>query len=420
MTTTSLLQSGSFAESLQKYCSTQPEAFHKKYDKTIVFITNQVFKDYNKKGNEVSEKYCKEILELVELKDFPSHKEWGLHCRALVHLEKCFQKSATYTVEKAIIIFSKHISVISQLGFTPNLPESMIPYNFVAYHTPLGLAFKHRCPALTSVFIKLGADINFGYKCEDILKSKIQKLSPYSGFEPENIWLDYNASAFKKIHQDLTDQCMEMLVRHGSDPNRIEDRFDDGTVKLTPLLRAIADGDLTRIRSLVKAKADINLSVIYPYRGGSTPLLAACSAYRFKGIGILLELGADPFELNRESESEAAEFERACTDGFTAAEYARSESNIEQAQIIEAYCEKIFKEITITLTGLNFTSVLIPIVIDYLSKDYSLNMNKPKELLDYNQLTREDSFSTMREHRSAALEFEEDKKQTSSCRCTIC
>lgn len=243
------------------------------YKKELEFFkTNSYSEIKSTISYEFMEKLVK-VLENPHLRnlDLVAKGDWCLCVWRISIIEHCFRKSEEFTLEKASSVFLQFFESVQKQGFDVNLPLSPNDY------TALGWATEYRAPAVITALIEAGADVNGGKRhplVHIMGESNVRPKPPY----------------------ELVEQCFDILVKNGCNPNSLVEKD-----KVTPLWIAAIRGDSHNlIRSLVKAKADVNVKT---GNLDATPLQAAlkCSVDRFDiddslpTVKTLVELGADIF-----------------------------------------------------------------------------------------------------------------------------
>lgn len=201
--------------------------------------------------DELSEEKLKKILNtfisLMELTNF----NWGSHIYTLTNLEKCFRKSSTFSLQKAISIFQEHIEQIAKFGFAinkkyavdiiKNESERSNAHKSKQYWTYVGVAAVELCPALLEALKKSGADMN---NCDEESQSAMELVSWFHS------------------HRDTSqmDNCVTFFVANGYNPNdkRIRLNKTHKIPDVSHLLDAIVYNDQALVKSLIAVKADIH------------------------------------------------------------------------------------------------------------------------------------------------------------------
>lgn len=250
------------------------------YEEEFKFLNNS---NYKSKGYPISVEYFGKIIKVMGNSELLSHietksgdgKEWATHIWKLLHLEKCFRKSKEFTMDIAIDIFFQHFESIKKQGFDVN---AVVSGNG---NTALSWATERTSPAIITALIKAGVTA----KCV---------FAPYA--DP------FQRIFSSKESEELVDQSIDILAKSGFDPNvRLLPMCTNNETLVTPLWIASKSHSSHVIRSLVKAKADINIEIHHPE--GSTALQAALISdskfdddpEKLSTVKTLIELGANIF-----------------------------------------------------------------------------------------------------------------------------
>lgn len=147
---------------------------------------------------------------------------------------------------------------------------------------PLEIATCYSNLAIVKILFENGAQIQKDNHC---LISAIRARSEYDltahlikmGADPNDMYEDCNETALWWAGQAMNGDVMELLLKHGADPNVIINGIS------TCLTQAIGDGFLSGVKLLLKYGADPNLC--YP--------LQMAVVWCYPAIDILLNAGAD-------------------------------------------------------------------------------------------------------------------------------
>lgn len=270
----------------------------KKIDKLIRnFRENSIGKTHPSISGEV----LIEILNILRTKIVDLHETrgdnffktyTGIVTKYLYILEICYRKDPKFKLEIATSVFQKHLEDLMNtkkeneltakaveskkkvISFDPNGDS-----NFAI--TPVGFAVQKNSPALLEALINVKADIDNGYN----------SAYPHSP-------LDY--ITYHETDRKLTVECIDILIKHKCDLNKISDRSRETYIYMvTPLSNLVwKTGSEQEIRTLVNAKADINGKAIREQREWSLINEAIVADENFSKIEVLIELGADPFEVD--------------------------------------------------------------------------------------------------------------------------
>lgn len=328
-----------------------------KYEETVKFVEKLSWHH----SSSISEEYLTEILSLLEthgILSIPKESEktydskWDFHMHNLKMLEVCFRKSQEFTIEKASNIFYKHFEAIKKQGFEINgILNRMgdIPLCAVTYS---------RHPALVKALIKAGADINSGvsYCNGSIISSPLTIIS---------------TSLSSPFEDGLTEECIQILTKHGCDPNKVDRGWEEE--KTTPLWLAALNGHDAAVRALVNAKAHINTEINDPTY--STALQAATlgNGFYLQTMKVLVELGANLFTKNSKQQT-ALDLSKANLNHFRLESKGTDDdlARIVKHMNISAYFEKAMEviapleETRVTLLAHNIPKCLIGIVFEYI------------------------------------------------------
>lgn len=218
------------------------------------------------------------------------------HFHYYVGLERCFQSSVDYTLDKATRIFQNHFESLQKYGFDVNANQIIVLPESGKIRTPLGCAIQKTIPSLVGALINIGANVYNNFKDGDgtIFWSNLNILIG-----------DYTAG----INDKRT--CLDILLKHGCDPN--SDKAARGNwlaeIIAVPMVTAARTRDNVSIQMLVDSKADIE--ILQPANNrleeeSTTPLFAAVAASdfavsdskRISTVKLLVDLGANLFGLN--------------------------------------------------------------------------------------------------------------------------
>lgn len=194
----------------------------------------------------VSYEYLTSVLEMLSSNypnssNFESFYASRKHFNYLLLLEKCIRNHKEYSLERTSEIFEKHIISLKPKKFLKNL------YNSIEN------ALDDRSPALLKALIKVGIKFeehfNFWYM-------SCPTLNEHPDLSHEDRL------------QKLTDQCVDILLQNGWQIDGM--KKDTGwcvvgkdlcrSKEYTPLLKAISNENSVVVRSLLTAKADVNIS----------------------------------------------------------------------------------------------------------------------------------------------------------------
>lgn len=262
----------------------------------------------------------------------------------LIKLEKGFQKSKDFTIEKATLIFDRHICLMAEYSIRFDSCFKGISL--------LGRAVRYGCPALVGSLVKF-ANIEFGGSSR----------SPLG-------WM---------ISSSYSEQCIDILIKKGANPNY--ENIVDGN---TPLFY-LCDLGLTReIELLVKSKADIEHQIPpYPRSPGpnytlinDTVLTYAAKKSSISTLKKIIELGVDLFKT-------ATDY----SDWFlqpnvrpkirSAVFYAINQKSIQNADYLNRAMFAFIKNARFSLSE-SIPKVLVDIVIEYLVPSQILMTLEPK------------------------------------------
>lgn len=302
----------------------------------------------------ISEDFLAEILNHFETHHFETqgiplpfslgrHKyKWVFHMSKLRTLDMKVRCSKKFNMEAVIRIFSKHLEFMIKQGFEVN--AELLHQD----KTPLGSAALNRCPALIGALIRVGANVNYG-SYSVYADGRVSSSSPLKG-------LHFNSLEKRSEEgQELIDQCIEILTANGCDPNaHVQDPIYVNQ-RLTPLWYAAHFGETGTVRSLVKAKADIDFETNHIF-GDSTALQASVYEPHFANLATtkaLVELGADLFIKNKE--------------GKTAADIAKDKKLSTIACFLDKAMVDFIAETRVSFLAYDIPSVLINIIGEYLN-----------------------------------------------------
>lgn len=291
----------------------------------------------------ISEAYLAKILKLLETQGIPLPRKpdlniykWFFHLSRLENLEKCVRKSEKFNIEVVEKIFTTHLEFIIKQGFDVNKKLQSQD------NTPLGSAARSKCPGLIGALINVGANVKYGSVYTDGRSSSPLYEVVHNPIQDESV-----------DRQKLIDQCIEILVKNGCDPNTYKQNPQKPSERLTPLWYAAHFGEEVTVRSLVRAKADINFETNHLF-GDSTPLQASVYEKNFANLATtkaLVELGADLFIKN--------------SAGYTAADIAKEQGQTEIACYLDKSMNDYRRKTHNTLKK-HFLPALISIIMDYL------------------------------------------------------
>lgn len=338
----------------------------------------------------ITEKYLSKILNKLENNKIPCQDRLIIEHRSdnfdkmvrilrtcsqwqyLEQLEMSFRQSKNeFTLEKATRIFYNYFESLrkQEFDFTKKLPSCAYTYDVIKDCTPIGRAVFFNCPALVGALIKAGADVNCGSKGHKGRK----KHSPlhftvYPGLL--KIW-----RAGGPDTQKLTNQCIEILTKNGCDPNIID--------------HVVRCDAAETLKSLVKAKADINLMY-----SGSTCLHSAIfynDISMLEMVETIVELGVDLFAVNSKKQA--------------AVDLARKFKDIKVAEFLERAIDKFIMTAKVNLLKLNIPNVLVDIICGYLNSPV-MELNNRITVLEDNEEEQKYS-SSVNETESSKNEEEE-------------
>lgn len=223
----------------------------------------------------------KEWIPKEKCEEYP----WASHISKLKLCEGLFRNSSTFSMEKATIIFQQHFESLKKMGFDVNAELTGEGC------TPLGWAVLSKSPALLAALINSGAPV-----C-------VAKNSKVSVTTTPLHWVCWGHGK-----ESLIVECVEILIKNGCDPNtrELEINSQDKLQKLIPLWYAAHLDKKAVVKTLVKAKADINFETNH-VDGDSTALQTAAFSCRYLStVQTLVELGADLFAVNSKKQTAAA------------------------------------------------------------------------------------------------------------------
>ncbi len=259
----------------------------------------------------ISEKKLICLLNTFTSKGIPERKlnrhdfKWVYHLQDLRILERCLRLSCDFSNEKAVSIFYEYIKFMKTQGFDVN--KELLCQD----KTPISSAVLYQSPILLSALLQAGAKVNKIRRFNKRMAIHQLSLTPFSNF-PKS--------------QELVNQCIQVLIEYGADPNSstraIVSRVDQ---KLTPLWWAAHFGEEKTVDALVKVGADVNQETNH-LSGDSTPLQAAAYSGYLKTVKKLIELGANPHQKNSKQE--------------TASDLARKNRHVETADYLDKILSK--------------------------------------------------------------------------------
>lgn len=215
------------------------------------------------------------------------------HIITLINLEKCFRKSETYTYQISLSIFQEHLEQIKKIGFEIDTlyckTDAFTKDGFKGPNaTFLGIATRRKCPVLVEALIKAGANVNLGrtYSYWSPWEENRHTCSPLFLLIKQH-YGDRDLSYKDQIDVSYMDQCVRILTENGCNPNECD-------TNMQPLLRkAISYKNLNLAKSLVKAKADINL--MHPDTIAAGKMISIFENVGPKQMQIVMQLGAELF-----------------------------------------------------------------------------------------------------------------------------
>lgn len=254
---------------------------------------------------------------------------WECYLKRLSKVEREFRASKQFNFDKTIKFFQFNIAWIKELGFMINEPFSLLLG--AVSRTPIGTATYEKCPALVGALVSCGSNVNCGIQYNSIPDSS-----------PLHSLIDGNDT------QELIDQCVDILVSHGCDPNGTAYKQKEHS----PLWHAASKGQPKVVRALVKAKADINLRNVFDLYGSPpTALLVSAQSSNLATVKALVELGADLFAKNG--------YKR------TAAVLARSSDHFDRAAFLDKSVAVFIDGTRQTLLKYSIPKDLINIIFGY-------------------------------------------------------
>lgn len=217
------------------------------------------------------------------------------YCR---QLEWSFQRSKTYTPEKASQIYQNFFEALSKKGF--NINSRLKGFDTAdGEETPIGWATGFKVYTLVGALIKAGANVNCGAKNHNgITKKSPIHLIIYNGYE-RNRRLDCPSQM----------ECLNILLNNGCDPNAREvnpDCMQKHEYNLHPLYHAAENNNVSLFRKLIEGKASIDVcdEIASKHKAYDAPSLleVAYKNYATDVVNLLaVELGgADLFDYNFE------------------------------------------------------------------------------------------------------------------------
>lgn len=288
----------------------------KSHEKAVSFVSN--IRSYHRLP-EISEKQLVRIINLLVKDTFNSR----VYLQQLEKLEKCFEKSKKFTLEKATKIFLSHIQQLQKENiFDVNKPFQIKQHrdSSISEITPVGFAAMNKAPALLTALIKAGGNVDEGQIGSELaspfhlvlLNSDLHEN--HNDLPPE--YLEFVGTSFFYSFPKLQAQCIDVLHQYGCNPNSIckteliHYRYDSHIQsETTPLWGAMLKfnrdqpGGEKELISLVNAKADINFK-----NNGLTPLqYAVYYMHTLERVEHLVELGADIFTTTDEISFDALE-----------------------------------------------------------------------------------------------------------------
>lgn len=274
----------------------------------------------------ISGDYLEEILKQIEIHGVPSSYEkifrkhkWFFYHGSLESLESCYRNSKEFDRKRAVSLFHKHIECLKTQGYDVNKPLM----DRSSLSTPLYTSLVNKSSALVSAIIDSGADID--YSC----------------------FFSFTKS------QPFVDEMDEIVTTIAD-----RERTDYFLCTLTSPLRSAAHyGNDRAVRSLVKAKADINRShgIITPVYPLQSAIRANSESSNLDTVKAIVELGADLFILNEE--------------GLTVASLARRARREDIANYLDEKMVSYIKERENILLVFIPVNVLTSIILDYITGD---------------------------------------------------
>lgn len=307
-------------------------------EEILCIIEKNGFSVKNQQEINYSSSNCQEhILRCIKKHVDSNHLEighkWCNHLIRLCKLETCHRNSKTFDIQRLVRIFYMHIEFLKRENFTVNenlngqtlTVEGLSSVDF----TPIALAVNKSAPALLTALIKSGADVNCAYK--DGSRSPLH-------FIPE------------KGSDTINDEMITILTENGCDPNARKSNYS------SPLWCMALRGHTRNVRSLVRAKANVNL---LGRDCLTSPLQEAASMGFFPTVKAIVEFGGDLFYKKNNAG-------RIFTDGrLTAEELARTKDHLQKDYL------QIAKYLGIRMTLLNYipVSAVSKIVLEYFGED---------------------------------------------------